>query len=177
MPQATNLKRLCELLDWAIAQLPEDQQLGVAGRAVEQMVEIYLLRFNLLMGIWEDADALSEEALPTLDLEALEAWVRQSMSVDLDALVEQPTSNRNRESQRLNPTDSVAAVVEPAVLLQMVEQIEAEEHDQMIWKLAGEEDPTRWSATIVHWMRTNSSSQLVRMTDLICELEMPWVEI
>lgn len=87
------------------------------------------------------------------------------------------TSNRNRERQRLNPTDSVAAVVEPAVLLQMVEQIEAEEHNQMILQLAGEEDPTRWSAAIVHWIRTNSSSQLVRMTDLICELEMPWVEI
>lgn len=82
LPQAADLKRLCELLDWAIAQLPENQQLEVAGRAIEQMAEIYALRFNLLMGIWEQADTLSEQALPVLDLEAIEVWIRQSMSVD-----------------------------------------------------------------------------------------------
>ena len=39
-PQLANLKRLCELLDWAIAQIPKDQQLGLAGRAIEQIVEV-----------------------------------------------------------------------------------------------------------------------------------------
>jgi hypothetical protein len=177
MPQATNLKRLCELLDWAIAQLPENQQLEVAGWAIEQMAEIYTLRFNLLMGVWEETDALSEETFPVLDLEALEAWIRQSMSIDLDALVEQPTSNRNRERQPLNPTDSVAAVVEPEAILQMVEQIEAEEHSQMIRQLAGEEDPARWSAAITRWLHTYAVEQPVRLVDFYQELEMPLVEV
>ncbi|MBD3886146.1 hypothetical protein IFO70_31110 [Phormidium tenue FACHB-886] len=177
MPQSANLKRLCELLDWAIAQLSEDQQLRVAGQAIEQMAEIYALRFNVLTGIWANADPSSEEALPVLDLEVLEAWIRQSMSVDLDALVEQPNSTRNRKKPIFDDTDSVVAVVESEAVLQMVEEIEAEEHSQMIQKLAGEEDPARWSAAIVQWRQTNQSKPTVRMSDLFRELKMPWVEI
>lgn len=70
-PQFANLKRLCELLDWAIAHVPEAQQLEAAGRAIEQMAEIYALRFNLLIGSWEEADSFLGEALPILDLETL----------------------------------------------------------------------------------------------------------
>jgi hypothetical protein len=176
-PQSANLKQLCELLDWAIAQLPENQQLEVAGQAIEQMAEIYALRFNLLIGIWEDVDPLVEKALPVLDLEALEAWVRQSMSVDLDALVEQPKSTRNRKKPIPDGTDSVVAVVEPEVILQMVEQIEADEQSQMIRQLSGEEDPIRWAATIAQWMEVNRSYQPTSLTSLFRELPMPWVEI
>lgn len=176
-PQSANLNRLCELLDWAIAQLPENQHLEVAGQAIEQMAEIYALRFNLLIGIWEDADPLVEKALPVLDLEALEAWVRQSMSVDLDALIDQPKSTRNRKKPISDDTDSIVAVVEPEVILQMVEQIEADEQSQMIRQLSGEEDPTRWAATIAQWMKANRSHQPLSLTTLFRELPMPWVEI
>lgn len=177
MPQAANLKRLCGLLDCVIARLPQDQQLRVAGKVIEQMAEIYALRFNLLMEIWEEADPLLEETLPVLDLEALEAWIRQSMSVDLDALVEQPKAKRNHDKQTPNPTDSVLAVVEPEVILQMMEQIEAEESSQMLQQLAGEEDPTRWSDAIANWIRANQCNEPARFKDLCSELPMPWVEI
>ena len=176
-PQLANLKRLCELLDWAIAQLPENQQLEVAGQAIEQMVEIYALRFKLLMGVWEEADSISEEVLPVIDLEVLEAWIRQSMAVDLDALVDQPKSKRNRDTQTLDPTDSVVAVVEPKVVLQMVEQIEAEEQNQMIRQLAGEEDPLKWSAAIAQWLCTHAVGQPICLVDFYQELEMPLVEV
>jgi hypothetical protein len=141
------------------------------------MAEIYALRFNVLIGIWEDADPLVEKALPVLDLEALEAWVRHSMSVDLDALIDQPKSTRNRKKPVSDNTDSVVAVVEPEVILQMVEQIEAEEHSQMIRQLSGEEDPIGWAATIAQWMKANSAQEQVSLTNLFRELPMPWVEI
>jgi hypothetical protein len=176
-PQSANLKRLCELLDWAIAQLPENQQLEVAGQAIEQMAEIYALRFRLLIGIWEDAEPLVEEALPVLDLEALEAWIRQSMSVDLNALVEQPKSTRNRKKPIFDDTDSVLAVVEPEVILQMVEQIEADEQSQMMRQIAREEDPIRWAATIAQWIEANRSHQPISPTNLFRELPMPRIEI
>lgn len=176
-PQLANLKRLCELLDWAIAQMPDDQQLGLAGRAIGQMVEIYALRFNRLMGSWEATDTVSDEALPVLDLEALEVWIRQSMSVDLDALIEQPTSSRNRDRQTLAPTDSVLGIVSPDAVLQMVEQIEEEEQSQMIRQLAGEEDPTQWSAAIVQWFKAHAVQKSVRLVDFYQELGMPLVEV
>jgi hypothetical protein len=176
-PQLANLKRLCELLDWAIAHLPEAQQLEAAGRAIEQMAEIYALRFNLLIGSWEETDSFLGEALPVLDLETLEAWIRQSMSVDLDVLVEQPKSKRNQSKQTHNPTDSVVAVVEPEAILQMVEQIEQEEQSQMIRRLAGEEDPARWSAAISRWIQHHSPSQPIHLGKLQYSLGMPLVEI
>ena len=177
MPQAANLKRLCELLDWVIAHLPKAQQLEAAGRAIEQMTEIYALRFNLLIGSWEEADSCSGEALPVLDLETLEAWIRQSMSVDLDVLIEQPKSKRNHNKQPHNPTDSIVAVVEPEAILQMVEQIEQEEQSQMIRRLAGEEDPARWSAAISRWIQHHSPSQPIHLGKLQYSLRMPLVEI
>lgn len=175
-PQSANLRRLCELLDWVIAHLPESQQLEAAGRAIEQMAEIYALRFNLLIGSWEEADSCSGKALPVLDLETLEAWIRQSMSVDLDVLVEQPKSKRNHNKQTHNPTDSILAVVEPEAILQMVEQIEADE-SQMIQQLAGEEDPAKWSEAIAQWFQSHAPSPQVRLSDLLCQIDMPWVEI
>lgn len=176
-PQFANLKRLCELLDWAIAHVPEAQQLEAAGRAIEQMAEIYALRFNLLIGSWEEADSFLGEALPVLDLETLEAWIRQSMSVDLDVLVEQPKSKRNHNKQTHNSTDSIVAVVEAEAILQMVEQIEQEEQGQMIRRLAGEEDPARWSAAISRWIQQHSPSQPIHLGKLQYSLGMPLVEI
>jgi hypothetical protein len=176
-PQAADLKRLCELLDWAIARLPESQQLAVAGEAIVQIAQVHTLRFDSLIEGWEETDPLLEEALPVLSLETIESWIRQSMSVDLDAFVEQPKSSRNREKLDCSPTDSVLAIVEPEVILQMVEEMEAHsESEQIIRQLAGEEDPARWSAAIVQWMRTNPSHS-IQMTDLLRELGMPWVEI
>ena len=175
-PQAANLKQLCELLDWVIAHLPEAQQLEMAGRAIEQMAEIYALRFNLLVENWEEADSFSGEALPVLDLETLEPWIRQSMSVDLDVLVEQPKSKRNHSKQTHHPTDSVLAVVEPEAMLQMVKQIEAEE-SQMSRQLAGEEDPRRWSAAIAQWLKNYAPGKQICLSDLLCRIDMPWVEI
>lgn len=176
-PQLANLKRLCELFDWTIAQLPEDQQLGLAGRAIKQMAEIYALRFNLLIGSGEEAESFSSEALPVLDLETLEIWIRQSMSVDLDVLVEQPKLKRNHNKQTHNPMDSVVEVVEPEGILQMIGQIEQEEQSQMIRQLAGEEDPARWSAAISRWMQHHSPSQPIHLGKLQYSLGMPWVEI
>lgn len=176
-PQAANLKRLCELLDWVLSQLPQDQHLAAAGSAIEQMAEIYALRFTLLLSVREDADCPSEETLPVIDLEALESWVRQSMSVDLDALVEQPKSKRRHQAQTLNPDDSVVAVVEPEAILQMVEQLEAEAQSQMIRQLAGEEDPARWSAAIVQWMQEAVPNQPIHFSQLPHSLRMPWVEV
>lgn len=177
MPQSANLKRLCELLDWAIAQLSENQQLEVAGRAIEQMAEIYALRFNSLMGAWEDANSFPEETLPVLDLEALAVWIRQSMSVDLDALIDQPVTHRNRERQSPESADSIVDIVEPEAILQMLEEIEAEEHNQMIRQLAGEEEPARWSAAIAQWLQSHTTDKSLRLVDFYRELEMPLVEI
>lgn len=180
LPEFANLKRLCELLEEVIAQLPELEQLAAAGEAIEQMVDLYALRFHLLMTVWEESDAVSEDALPVLDVEALEAWICQSMSVDFDALVEQPCPKAaqlpQRQRKTLSPSDSVVAVVEAEAVLQMVEEIEARHH-QIIQDLASEEDPVGWARAITQWMHEHKPNQQVEFGELLRELQMPWVEL
>lgn len=142
------------------------------------MADIHALRFNLLMRLWEEANLPADDALPVLDLEVLEAWIRQSMSVDLDTLVAVPRSSRTRAKQTCASTDSVVAIVEPAAVLQMVEQMEAQpEPEQMIRQLAGEEDPTAWSEAIVQWLHAYSPARSAQLTDLLCGLHLSWVEV
>lgn len=177
-PQSADLHRLFNLLDWVIAQLPDSQQLDTAGRAIEQMVDVYALRFQVLMRVWEEADTLPEQSLPVLNLEALESWVRQSMAIDLDAYVEQPQSKRQRRQQKPNPEDSIVAAVEPELVLNMVKVMEADqEQDQLIQRLAGEEDPARWSAAIARWMKFHQHVQPVQFTTLLNSLCLSWVEL
>lgn len=67
--------------------------------------------------------------------------------------------------------------METEAILQMVEQIEAEEQSQMIRQLAGEENPTRWSAAITQWLHTHAVEQPVSLVDFYQELKMPLVEV
>ncbi|MBD2091122.1 hypothetical protein H6F67_14805 [Microcoleus sp. FACHB-1515] len=176
LPEQANLKRLCQLLKEAIALLPEPEQLAAAGAAIEQMTDLHALRFNLLMTVWEESEALPEDAVPVLEFEALEAWIRQSMSVDLDVLVEQPRAKRQRDRKISSSADSIVAVVETEAVLQMVEAIEAQHHS-MIQDLAGEEDPLRWARAITAWIQFHKLEEPIEISRLLHELQMPWVEV
>ncbi|NJL21601.1 MAG: hypothetical protein HC895_13555 [Leptolyngbyaceae cyanobacterium SM1_3_5] len=148
--------------------------MAVAGAAIEQMADLHALRFNLLIKLWEEQDLLAEDTVPVVNVEVLEAWIRQSMSVDLDALVEQPQAKRQRKVS--SPTNSIVAIVETEAILQMVNAIESH-HQQMIQDLAGEEDPARWARAIADWMADHKPNQQVELGELLRELQMPLVEL
>lgn len=177
VPQAANLKRLCTLLDSAIAQLPELHQLEAAGKAIEQMAEIYALRSKMLISGWENSGCLPDNALPVVELEAFEMWIRQSMSIDLDDLVEQPELKQTDRRQMPNSNNSVILPAETEAIVPMAEQTEVEEGNQLVRQLAGEEDPTRWSAAIEQWLQAHTDGQFVRLIDFYQELGMPLVEV
>ena len=179
LPQAANFLKLCQLLDRAIAQLPEAQQLTAASLAIEKMAEVYVLRANWVITEWEDAHVPLDSSLPMLSLETIESWVRQSMTVDLDALIEKPPSQRQRKKQAVrHPNDSIVAAIDSAILLEFVEHLEVEQTaHQMIQELAGEEHISQWSAAIQQWLQLYSPEQAVSLSALHAELRMPLVEI
>lgn len=47
----------------------------------------------------------------------------------------------------------------------------------MVRQLAGEEDPTQWSAAIAQWLKTHAVQKTVRLVDFYQELGMPLVEV
>ncbi|MBW4472557.1 MAG: hypothetical protein KME45_19625 [Stenomitos rutilans HA7619-LM2] len=178
LPQSADLKRLCHLFDWAIAQLPESQQLDAAGKAIEQISVVYALKADCLLARWEATHEAPESSLPVLNAEALDKWLRQSMSIDLDVFVEQPVSKRSKRNHQPQATDSIAAVVEQVSLLEMLDQMAAEpDPDQMMRQLAGEEDPVKWSMAIRQWLREHAPAESVCLPDLCSGLGMPWVEV
>lgn len=178
VPQSADLKRLCQLLDWAIAQLPEQQQLDAAGQAIEQIAAVYTLKAEWLMTAWEMTHEITETSLPVLTSELIDGWIRQSMSIDLDAVVEQSISKCKQRSPKPQPTDSIAVDVDQASLLEMLNQMELEpDPEQMVRQLAEEEDPIQWSAAIMQWLQTHDVKQSVCLVDLYQELKMPLVEV
>lgn len=178
VPQSTDLKRLCQLFDWAIAQLPEHQRLRVAGEAIEQIAAVCALKANYLLANWEITHEVLESSLPVLDVEVLDGWLRQSMSIDVDVFVDQPISKRSRRKHQPQATDSIAATVDQVSLLEILDQITAEPNpDQMMRQLAGEENPVNWSIAISQWLQEYAPTKSVCLPDLCSGLGMPWVEV
>ena len=172
-PQSASLSQLCRLLDQAIADLPEQQQLQVAGSAIAQIAQIHSLR----AGNFLDENDPVAGCLPMVDQATIAVWVRQSMTVNLDAFVEKPTSKRQRKP---NPTDSVVSEVDPTALLALADQLEAERSAQqdprkMLEDLAGVEDVGRWQQAIASYLDKVESR--VCLVDLQKALEMPMVEV
>lgn len=177
-PQSADLKRLFQLFDRAIAQLPEHQRLRVAGAAIEQIAAVYTLKADWLITKWEETCEAAALSLPVLTAETLDAWIRQSMSIDLEEMVEESASKRAQRAPKPQSTDSIAAIVDQASLLKMLDQMESErDPEQMVRQLAGEEEPVKWATSIAQWLQKYASNQPVSIRELQFGLKMPWVEI
>ncbi|MBE9010245.1 hypothetical protein IQ250_08510 [Pseudanabaenaceae cyanobacterium LEGE 13415] len=178
-PRSVNFELLWSMLEKAIEPLPQAQQLAIAGHAIEQMAEIIRLRSTLLISDWEAAHSEVELEAPTIEMALVDAWVRQSMTVNLDAFVEQPKSTRRRSIKvKLAPTDSIVGEVEPAAIVQMLDEMEREQSAaDMVRALAGEEDVAAWSAMIHQWLQDQEIGHSIPMHELWQHLEMPWVEV
>ena len=178
-PRSVNFELLWSMLEKAIEHLPQAQQLAIAGNAIEQMAEIIRLRSTILISDWEAAHSEVELDAPTIEMALVDAWVRQSMAVNLDAFVEQPKSTRRRAIKvKLAPTDSVAGEVEPAAIVQMLDEMEREQSTaDMVRELAGEEDVAAWSALIYQWLQDQEIVDAIALNELWQHLEMSWIEI
>lgn len=178
-PRSVNFELLWSMLEEAIEHLPQAQQLAIAGHAIEQIAEIIRLRSTILISDWEAAHSEAELEAPTIEMALVDAWVRQSMAVNFDAFVEQPKSTRRRSAKvKLAPTDSIVGEVEPAAIVQMLDQMEREQSAaEMVRELAGEEDVAAWSAMIHQWLQDHESKESVSLLELWRQLEMPWVEV
>ena len=178
-PRSVNFESLWSMLEKAIEHLLQAQQLAIAGNAIEQMAEIVRLRSTILISDWEAAHSEVELDAPTIEMALVDAWVRQSMAVNLDAFVEQPRSTRRRSVKvKLAPTDSIVGEVEPAAIVQMLDEMEREQSAaDMVRELAGEEDVAAWSALIRQWLQERTTEDSMSLLELWQQLEMPWVEV
>ena len=174
MPEAIDLVQMLDAVEAAAAQLPEAERLRFAGDALLQMAEVCAARSGVLMTQWEESsrDPIVEQGF-------FADMVRQTMAVDLSDLME-PAPIRKRRTKSLDvPQGSIAAPVEKATVLAMVDQLEAEDKElqqQNVLAIAHSEDVAQWVAVIDHWLQAMPIEQ-IHFIDLCQGLGLTRVEV
>jgi len=174
MPEAIDLVQMLDAVEAAAAQLPEAERLRFAGDALLQMAEVCAARSGVLMTQWEESsrDPIVEQGF-------FADMVRQTMAVDLSDLME-PAPIRKRRTKSLDvPQGSIAAPVEKAAVLAMVDQLEAEDKElqqQNVLAIAHSEDVAQWVAVIDHWLQAMPIEQ-IHFIDLCQGLGLTRVEV
>jgi hypothetical protein len=142
VPLDAQLWMLFEDLDEAIAGLPIEQQISVAGEGLAQVGEIVGLRAESYLQ--EINYLLHPEQEPVMALDVFDRYVRQSMVVDLEQFCAAPWLPEVERGY-------VRAVVEPISEEEMRAEVVAAIHDeepQSPFALAHDEDIGGWSARI-----------------------------
>ncbi|CAA9562836.1 hypothetical protein AVDCRST_MAG81-792 [uncultured Synechococcales cyanobacterium] len=178
-PETTDLDHLWQELEAAIGPLPHEQRLQTAGKAIAQIVEVFALRCDLILSAWEEAH---NDQGPAVDEDALSGLVRQTMTLDLSELMEEPVAEQRQRQSHTSSTNSVAGPVDKAALLEAFEsEIELVESQAQAraaaMAVAHDEDIAGWASMITQWLELRQSSELVSLVQLQQEVGMPLVEV
>jgi hypothetical protein len=141
VPLDAQLWMLFEDLDEAIAELPIDQQISVAGEGLARVGEIVGLRAESYLQ--EINYLLHPDQEPVMALDAFDRYVRQSMVVDLEqfcAAPELPEVERGYQRAAVEPMTEAEVRAEVVAAIHEVELSPLE--------LAHDEDIPGWSAKI-----------------------------
>ncbi|MBD2054623.1 hypothetical protein H6F88_01020 [Oculatella sp. FACHB-28] len=178
MPEMIEVTQMLDAVEVAAAQLPESDRLRFAGEALLQVAQICETRAELLMSEWEET---SRD--PVVEQGFFDDLVRQTMAVDLSDLME-PTPARKPRTKRAKSSGteegSIAATVDKAAVLAMVEQLEAaaveEERKQQVLTVAYDENVSQWTEAIAQGLQAALPDR-VSLTQLCQRLGMPQVEV
>lgn len=169
-PLAANMNELWQELSDAIAPLPQQLQLAVAAEAILQITLIHSKRAIALLDDWGKAPDYYSE--PVLDEDALSGMLRQTMTLDLDALLE-PSPYYPRQSSRYG-TQSVAPYVDRATMQKVLDQIASTESnfEEEITQLAHIEDISAWTKAITSYF-TSKQAQCLPLVELVDKVQYP----
>lgn len=172
-PQAADLQKLFQDLSRVVAEVQSDQRLLLAGEAIAQIVEVYVLRANLILDSLEVRDT---SVGPILTEDFLSDLMRQSMTVDISDLMEDMFEKR-RESLKQETDESYHTELQDKKKAKAIASEAGHDAKRMVLELAGQEDVPAWSEAIAQWLAARSSSEAVSLLHLQQELGMPLVEV
>jgi hypothetical protein len=121
MPERVDFEELLAEVDEAISQVPQSEQLRLAGEALLRMAEVYAARSETWIEEWEQA---SRD--PVVERGFFDDLVRQTMAVDLSELMEPAPLRKQRSRGEIGQEGAIVAEVEKDAVLAMVDQMEAE---------------------------------------------------
>jgi hypothetical protein len=116
---------------------------------------------------------------PIVDRSFFADVVRQTMAVDLSDLIEPAPVRKRRTKSTSQQEGSIAAPVDKAAVLAMVDQLEADEGEaqkQAVLAIAHSEDVAGWTEAIAEWLHA-APDRSVSIAELSRDLKMPSVEV
>lgn len=174
-PPTIRLDEVWECLDTQLCDLPLEQQLETAGVAFHQIAQILKVRAASLLSDVQDSNSPDG---PMVSTDIFAGLVRTTMHLDLEDLKEPAgvQTFRSHGSHNYpinnNADNSIAAVVEKANVLEMLQEVESLED---IRNLAGNEDVERWRCAIANYLVQVENK--ISLLDLQRTLGMPIVEV
>ncbi|MDX2231015.1 MAG: hypothetical protein NW220_15350 [Leptolyngbyaceae cyanobacterium bins.349] len=171
LPSSANLLKLLHDFDEVLPRLPHRVQLQIGGELLAQLIDIHISRVNLFLEEWElrHTPPCLEEPILTFDM--LQSVLRQSMTLNLDELLDLTSPLPNGTAD-----DSLVAMIDPQNLLQFLEKIDQEQTQRMPFDIAHDENIAAWTDLIRQWLNQQLQSA-VSFRELQRSLQRPPVEI
>ncbi|MBD1909861.1 MULTISPECIES: hypothetical protein [unclassified Leptolyngbya] len=151
-PESANLAQLWREVEQQLAGLERDEKLRAAGEAIALLAELHFARAQWLLNNWEerwsDRPEFDEEPLLTDDM--LAGFLRQTMSLNLDDILESFTQTRTRRE----PEDPIVGEVEKQAVLNWLEQeTKAQQEKEQALSVAHDENVSEWIQLIRTWLQ------------------------
>jgi len=169
-PEAADMELLWHSLDQAIALSDSHKQLLVAGDAIAQIVEVFVLRAN---GILDSLEVTDDSQGPVLGDDLLSGLMRQSMSLDLSDLMEEFTF----DDVELSPASIGSQVaLKGRKETRAIARQERARMRKALKELAEKENIPKWQQAIALWIEQHPGEK-VSLLQLQQALGMPLVEV
>ena len=148
-PEATDWRQLCLAFDEAIELTPVELRLATAADAIEQMADLLLARATAWAEDWNRRPGDG----PVLDEDLFAELVRQSFSLDLSGLVDEPELYVRSASEKVHDdVESVVEYREKTEVLAELESLVGEDVRDIEVELEHDEDIKAWAEAIREWM-------------------------
>ena len=161
-PEATDWRQLCLAFDEAIELTPVELRLATAADAIEQMADLLLARATAWAEDWNRRPGDG----PVLDEDLFAELVRQSFSLDLSGLVDEPELYVRAASEKAH--EDAESVVEyrgkEEVLAELESFVDGDSVDAEI-ELEHDENIGAWVRAIRRWLEL-SGVESVAITQL-----------
>ncbi|NJR56471.1 MAG: hypothetical protein HC768_19115 [Acaryochloris sp. CRU_2_0] len=170
-PQDVDWQQLCLAFDAAIARTPLSEQLALAADAIWELAELYALRAEA----WFEELRYSSDDEPVVADDMFADLVRQSMSLDLDALVAEPDLYvRSASAKSGVENGSVVAYRDKSVVLAELES-EIQDGEEVTLGASYEERVGEWVSAISAYLE--GAEGAVSFSELVRGVRLPWVVV
>jgi hypothetical protein len=168
-PETASLETLWAELEPSLQRLSDEDQLQVAGQAISQCAQVLEAKANAWFAAWNTAlqdgrlqNAPSLATEPILTDAMLSGVLRQSMSLNLEDILQAPPRSRSSTDEPILTPNSIVAEMDQATLLTLIDETMTHRDASLTQALAvaHEENIAAWAGAIAQYLNHQSRSSI-----------------